>query len=146
MAYTKTVWADGPVGGTPVNSTRLQNIEDGVEQLDTDVTALLAQPTGLTWSIKTFANSGEEVVADDGLFVDTSGGATTLDLPASASLGDTIKFVDLGGNFATNNLTIGANGLNIMGGAVDLNLIADHDYVELVYTDATNGWVITAKP
>lgn len=30
ISYTPTTWADGAEGGTPVNSTRLNNIESGI--------------------------------------------------------------------------------------------------------------------
>lgn len=44
MAYTKTVWEDLPSEDTPILSTALQNIEDGIEALDTDK-APKASPT-----------------------------------------------------------------------------------------------------
>jgi hypothetical protein len=31
VAYTKQTWADGPTGGTPLDSVSLNHIEDGIE-------------------------------------------------------------------------------------------------------------------
>lgn len=41
MAYTKTTWVDGVNGNTPINATNLNNIEDGVEANDTNISTML---------------------------------------------------------------------------------------------------------
>lgn len=41
MAYTKTTWVDGVEGNTPINATNLNNIEDGVEANDTNISTML---------------------------------------------------------------------------------------------------------
>ena len=41
MAYTKTTWEDLPSEDTPIVTTALQNIEDGIEALDTAYSGLL---------------------------------------------------------------------------------------------------------
>jgi hypothetical protein len=91
-------------------------------------------------SIKT--TTYNPAVAGDNILADTSGGAFTITLPASASLGATISVVDHKGTFATNNLTINSNGLNLMGSVQTLILNVNYRNVTLVYSGATQGWVI----
>jgi hypothetical protein len=45
--------------------------------------------------------------------VNTTSAAVTVTLPASASSGQSVRFVDAGGAFATNNLIVNPNGANI---------------------------------
>ena len=63
----------------------------------------------------------------------------TLTLPGSPDTGDSIKISNLSG-VAT--CILGANGNNIMATAGDLTLDDANKSFELIYTDATNGWVI----
>jgi hypothetical protein len=81
-------------------------------------------------------------VVGDNILADTSGGAFTITLPASASLGDIISVVDHKGTFATSNLTINSNGLNLMGSVQTLILNVNYRNVTLVYSGAAQGWVI----
>jgi len=96
------------------------------------------EPAGsIRWQISSAnfqANKGE------GWFVDTSGGAVTVTLPASAQIGDSVRIIDLVGTFDTNNCTINRNGHNIMGLAQDLTLSVEHQGIGLVYANATYGW------
>lgn len=139
MAYVKTVWVDGPAGGTPVNAVRLNNIEDGIEALD--------QGSG-NWITRTFANNGASVASADKVFVDTTGGAFALVLPASPNDGDTVKFVDAKGNFATATFTIAVPaGVNLMGALNDtLDLVTNYDFVDMTYFATDNNWIVTSKP
>jgi hypothetical protein len=57
-------------------------------------------------------------------------------------LSDTINIADYKGTFATNNLTINSNGLNLMGSVQTLILNVNYRNVTLVYSGATQGWVI----
>lgn len=94
----------------------------------------------LNWIIKT--TTYNPAVAGDNILADTSAGAFTITLPASASLGDIISVVDHKGTFATNNLTINSNSLNLMGSVQTLILNVNYRNVTLVYSGATQGWVI----
>ena len=76
----------------------------------------------------------------EGYFIDTSGGAVTMTLPASPSAGDIVAFKDYSGDFSTNNLTIGRNGSNLDGAAGDKAIDTDNTSMSLVYVDATQGW------
>jgi len=94
---------------------------------------------GLTWNI---ANANATMSASNGYFVDTSAGAKTMTLPASASLGDTIRINDLAGTFGSNACTINRNGHNIQGVADDLVANTAQASFGLVYSNSTYGWKI----
>jgi hypothetical protein len=83
------------------------------------------------------------MVAGRGYFVNTTGGAVTMTLPSSATIGDTISIKDYTGNFGSNNVTIGRNGHNIQGASNDSILETNRASVTLVYADATKGWLFT---
>jgi hypothetical protein len=95
--------------------------------------------SSFTWNI---ASSNATMSANNGYFVDTSGAAKTMTLPASATLGDTIRINDLAGSFATNNLTVARNGHKIQGIADDLLIDADQSSFGLVYSNSTYGWKV----
>lgn len=63
-------------------------------------------------------------------------GVDTITLPATPTANDKVGFMDVKGNFSTNNLTIAGNGNNIMG--LDEDMIVDTDNIafELIYTDS----------
>jgi len=98
-----------------------------------------SQLTGvaMSWSI---ANSNATMSVNRGYFVDTTGGAKTMTLPASASIGDTVRINDLAGTFSSNNLTVDRNGGNIQGVAQDLVVSVDQSSFGLVYSNGTYGW------
>lgn len=93
--------------------------------------------TAMSWSI---ANSNVTMSTNRGYFVDTTGGAKTMTLPASATIGDTVRINDLAGTFATNNLTVARNGSNIQGAAEDLSVTVNQSSFGLVYSNSTYGW------
>jgi len=86
--------------------------------------------------------SGFTGVAGEGYFCNTTSGAFTATLPASASRGDFITFVDYAGTFDTYNLTIARNGHPIQGAASDLTVSIERAGLTLVYVDATQGWLL----
>ena len=69
--------------------------------------------------------------------VDTSSNVVTCTLPAAPSGGDAIYFVDAGGAFATNNLTIARNGNTINGAASDHTISSNGQSTGFVYNGAT---------
>jgi hypothetical protein len=77
----------------------------------------------------------------EGYFCNTSGGAFTLTLPSSPSVGDIVALKDYAGNFATANLTIGRGGSNLDGDAQDSVRKTNNESLTLVYADATKGWL-----
>jgi len=66
----------------------------------------------------------------------------TLTLPASPEVGDSIKISNRSG---TTTCVLGRNGNNIMGSASDLTLDTASASFELIYSGATQGWVIIGQ-
>jgi len=96
---------------------------------------------GASWQAVITADPAN-AVAGNGYFCNTTGGAFTVTLPTSASIGDFISFIDYAGTFDTNNLTIGRNGHNIQGTAADLTVATERAGFTLVYVDSTQGWLL----
>jgi hypothetical protein len=97
---------------------------------------------GTAWqSVQT---TGFTAVAGRGYPCNTTSSAFTITLPASPSVGDTIQIVDYAGTFATNNITLARNGLNIEGGTANKILTTNREAVTITYVDSTQGWVSTS--
>ena len=86
-------------------------------------------------------SSSITVAANDRYFVDTSGGAKTITLPASPAVGDEVTIIDSGNFAASNNITIGRNSSNINGNAGDLVISTNSAAFTLVYANSARGWV-----
>lgn len=98
---------------------------------------------GTSWqAVKT---SGFTAVAGEGYFCDTTSAGFTATLPATPTLGDEVTFVDYAGTFDTNNLTVGRNSENIQGSAADLTVSVERAGLTLVYSGATQGWLLKDK-
>ena len=95
---------------------------------------------GNPWVTKTNSDSPVTVAANDRMFIDTTGGAVTANLPGSPLVGDEVSFVDLASTFDTANLTIGRNGNKIMNQTADMTVSTEDAGIKLVYTGATYGW------
>jgi len=97
---------------------------------------------GNPWITKAFADTGFTSANNDRIFVNTSAGAVTINLPASPAVGDNVRFIDMKRNFGTNNLIVGRNGSTIMGLSEDLTSTVDGSGFQLVYSGATDGWIL----
>ena len=95
-----------------------------------------------SWESKT---SAFNVASRKGYFVDTSSAGITATLPASPSVGDDVRFIDVSGTFDTNNLTIARNGKKIQGDASDLTVATERAGLGLVFSGDTNGWLLMEK-
>ena len=95
---------------------------------------------GTSWqAVKT---STFTAVAGEGYFINTTGGAFEMDLPAG-SIGDEISFIDYAGTFDTNALTIDQNGTEKIAGSTDpLTVSTERAANTLVYVDSTQGWLL----
>ena len=88
-------------------------------------------------SIKT---STFTAVNGEGYFVNTTGGAVTVNLPAG-SVGAIVAIKDYAQTFDTNNCTVSADGSEkIENLTTDLVLNTEGVAVTLIYADATRGW------
>jgi len=94
---------------------------------------------GEAWQDKSSAYTASD---GDNLFVDTSGGAVTITLPASPSIGNQVKIIDSHGTAATNNITVGRNSQKIQGTAADLTISTNRAGIALVFYDSDNGWLL----
>ena len=90
----------------------------------------------------TTTSSTGNVVSWGTYFVNTSGGAVTLTLPASPNVGDKIMFYDVAKTFDTNALTIARNGKLIQGDADNLTVTTESAAFALIFSGNTFGWRI----
>tara|TARA_R110002126_G_scaffold28540_4_gene95147 strand:+ start:1338 stop:2819 length:1482 start_codon:yes stop_codon:yes gene_type:complete len=99
---------------------------------------------GITYTVTKTANY--TAVANDGVLTNTTGGAFTVNLPASPANGDQVIIADAGGTWGTNNLTVGRNGNNIADVAQDLVCDISGVSVQFVYNSSgTATWEVYAQ-
>ncbi len=147
----KNVYVDGTVfadaigfGTTAITLPSADGSADQVLTTDGSGTLSFVDNTGGTdWQAVKTGNFTAS--AGHGVFANTTGSAWTLTLPASPSLGDEVSFVDYAGTFDTNNLTIGRNSSKIHGADEDLTVSVERAANTLVFTDATQGWLLKNK-
>jgi len=146
------------ISGTVVKSNTLQASDAGniISQSGTTITLGASGDTINLASGATQSGFGREGSVDwqtaiktatftaasgEGYFCNTSGGAFTVNLPSSPSVGDIVAVKDYAGTFDTQNLTIGRGGSNMNGGASDSVRDTENESLTLVYADATKGWL-----
>jgi len=100
------------------------------------------QTQGSDWLTKTGTYTA---FAGDKIFVNTSSGAFTITLPASPSVGDEVRFLDLANTFDSNNLTVARNSEKIDGATSDLTVATEGAAFALVYSGSTYGWKLLEK-
>lgn len=93
----------------------------------------------VTWISK---SANYTATSGEGIFANTVSSAWTLTLPESPKIGDRVAIADVASSFATNNLTVGRNGANIMGLSENMTVSNNNLAFSLIYSDATNGWRI----
>ena len=112
-------------------------------------TVLYSDGTNITGKLQTKGyytpSATYTAVNGDQILVNTSGSGigspVTINLPASPAIGNEVHFIDSGNSFASNNLTIGRNSSNILGGTSNLVVSVNGSAFTLVYVNATRGWI-----
>jgi len=100
--------------------------------------------TGTSWQSTIVTGTTLSAVAGNGYWIDTTSNACTVTLPGSASVGDTIEFVDYARTWNTNAITINPNSLNYQGNSSpNPEYNTDGQHVRIVYSGATQGWIPT---
>ena len=154
-----TVTATNVVGSTAVKSNAIQASDGGnlVSQSGTTITLGASGDTINLASGASQSGFGREGSVDwdttpktstftaangIGYFVNTSGGAVTVNLPAGVA-GNIIAVNDYGNNSSSNNITINPNGSEkIQGDTTDRIINTNGVTVTLVYVDGTQGWKV----
>ena len=91
---------------------------------------------GLNWEVKTSSFTGQ---AGYGYFINSSGGAVTLTLPATAEIGDIVEAIII---TAGNTVTVARNSHKINGATADQTIDNDGDSIKLVYANVAEGWKV----
>ena len=95
----------------------------------------------IDWQTSDVKTSTFTAAAGKGYFVNTTGGAITVNLPAG-SAGTQIGLVDYAGTWDTNACTIAPNGSEkIEGVTQDIELENERESITLIYQDSTQGWI-----
>lgn len=88
-------------------------------------------------------STNTNLASQNSYFVTTSGGALTLTLPSSPSVGAEIHVFDATGNAASNNITVANNGSNVNGASQNLTIDKAYAAVNLVYVGSSYGWRVS---
>ena len=124
---TTTLGESGDTIATGTGTTLdIQGTYSGINAISWDTTAKTADFTAET---------------NRGYFVDTSSASVTVTLPASPVAGSFIGIKDYALTADTNAITIARNGNNIQGTASDVLIQTEGGVANLVYVDATQGWL-----
>lgn len=127
--------------GTPVAPTAAALTNTTQIATTAFVTNAVADGGLAPWIVKTTTYTA---VAGNRILAATATAAFTITLPASPSVGQEVRISDASGTFSTNNLTVANNGSNILGAAGTLVLDVANQSVNLVYFNATRGWIIAS--
>ena len=82
------------------------------------------------------------LVAGKSYAVNTTSGALTMTLPASADAGDYIQIIDYAATADTNAITVARNSHKIQGASSDLTVSTERAGLTLVYYNSTQGWLL----
>ena len=165
LKFTGTLAANRTVT-LPDSIEKVFNIEDGTDHAGNTLTFKTASGTGVllcegncyvvysdgTNIVKTneyrkwrTLTAAETIQAGAKLFIDTSGGAFTVTLPASPAVGDEVHFIDSRFNFDTAALTVGRNSSKIANATSDLVVNTEGAGFGLVFSGSNVGWTYMEK-
>jgi hypothetical protein len=130
-----------------IANAKLSNSSFTINGTSVNLGASISANANVDWQSVITADGSTTTTAEagKGYFIDTTNHAHTINLPSSASIGDTISIKDYAEKFGTNSVTIGRNGHNIQGVGNDSELQTNRALVTLVYADATKGWLFTEE-
>lgn len=143
MAYIKTTWEDLPSEDTPIVSTALQNIEDGIEALDTGKVNKADIVDNLTTDDATKVLSAKQGKAlNDGKLDKTSieetSSAITLPDGTKIIFGTTVAYVFSGAGTKTETISLATYNLSAIYSAT---ISAQCTYVDSQYMKDTVCYV-----
>jgi hypothetical protein len=145
---TPTSVAPNTSVGTTAQRPTLGATQLGITYFNTDVNQLEIWNGSYWFVVGEFPNvaisTSQTLGSNHAYWVNTTGGAVTLALPATARQGDYIKITDSHGQFGTNACTINNNGNPIMRVSDTMVINTPGASVALVYFDATRGWLLEA--
>lgn len=139
---------DGIALKAPQNVTSNYTITLPPAVAATNGLVLSSTTAGVTsWSrvsyINNSVNTSFQATNWNSYFVDTSAaGPVTATLPGNPSIGDTVRFFDVTGNFDNDALTVAGNGNLIMGQSNDMVVDSINAAFELIFSGQDNGWRI----
>ena len=133
-------WTTGTRPGSPVTGTQGFNTTLGVIEAYNGS----AWVSGGGLNLQAVQTSGFTATAGNSYPCNTTSAAFTVTLPASPVAGNQVGLFDYAGTFATNNLTLGRNGSNITGQAINYILNTNRESIILTYVDSTQGWIVSS--
>jgi len=118
-------------------------IPAGASITNSDTASGFGATGSASWNT-TVKTSTFTAVAGEGYFVNTTGGAVTVNLPAGTA-GAVVAIKDYARTFDTNAVTVAPNGSDKIGGdnTTDATLDVEGIAVTLVFVDSTQGWLVT---
>jgi hypothetical protein len=134
-------------GNVVLDGLKYPNADGTVDQvLTTNGSGVLsfadASGGGIQWQSSIVTVTTLSAVAGNGYWIDTTSNACTITLPASASVGDQIIFVDYARTWGTNKITINTNSLNFQGvTSPNPEYNTSGQSVSIIYSGATKGWI-----
>ncbi len=124
---------DGTIVDADVNDVAATKLSGTVAEARLPASAL-----GSVWESKSNDFTAE---ARKNYFCDTSSNDIDVTLP-TGTIGDEIKFLDVAGNFSTNDLTILYGSSKIQGASSNLDVATERAGFALVYYNSTEGWLL----
>lgn len=122
------------------NTASIGNINTALNTNTSDITALNEYNT---WrNIESDPLGPVQAENVDNIFIGWAG-AVTVTLPATPTVDDRVRIADAGCDFSANNLTVAYNGNGIMGNSVDYIIDYANASIELCWSGAVYGWVVT---
>jgi hypothetical protein len=100
----------------------------------------------VNWDTSNIKTTTFTAVSGNGYFVNTTGGAITVNLPAGVA-GAIVGLKDYAGTWDDNAVTLNANGSDKIGGGNDTDPPIENEggSLLLVYVDTTQGWLTTQQ-